>query len=120
MVDRTSVSDKSPRESPEAWENDKKRDKASLLLVRGRLYQKLNELQSAQKDYEESYALQPSAMAAMKLGELAELRKDQIAASRMSSEHSHWPAMEAELQAGPNFERKLVTCGVCRAAQKMD
>ena len=82
MVDRTSVSDKSPRESPETWENDKKRDKASLLLVRGRLYQKLNELQSAQNDYAESYALQPSAMAAMKLGELAELRKDQIVASQ--------------------------------------
>ena len=48
--------------------------------MRGRLYQKLNDLQNAQKDYEASYALQPSAMAAMKLGEIAELRKDLNAA----------------------------------------
>lgn len=80
LIDRTSVTDKSPRESAETWANDKNRDKASLLLARGRLYQKLNDLQNAQKDYEASYTLQPSAMAAMKLGEIAELRKDQNAA----------------------------------------
>jgi len=76
LVDRTSLTDKSPRESTESWENDKKHDKASVLLVRGRLYQRLNELPNAQKDYQLSYALQPSAMAAMKLGEIAEARKD--------------------------------------------
>jgi thiol-disulfide isomerase/thioredoxin len=80
MIERTSVTDKSPRVSTEGWESDKKRDKASVLLVRGRLYQKLNELLAAQKDYEVSYALQPTAMAAMKLGEIAELRKDPNAA----------------------------------------
>ena len=52
LIDRTSVTDKSPRESAETWANDKNRDKASLLLARGRLYQKLNDLQNAQKDYE--------------------------------------------------------------------
>ena len=76
LVDRTSVTDKSPRESTETWENDKKRDRASVLLVRGRLSQKLNDVTNAQKDYEASYKLQPSAMAAMKLGEIGELRKD--------------------------------------------
>ncbi|HEY2121795.1 MAG TPA: thioredoxin domain-containing protein [Candidatus Acidoferrum sp.] len=76
MIGRTSVTDKSPRVSPESWESDRKRDRASVLLVRGRLYQKLNDLPNAQKDYEASYALQPSALAAAKLGEIAELRKD--------------------------------------------
>jgi thiol-disulfide isomerase/thioredoxin len=76
LIDRTSVTDKSPRLSAEGWENDKRRDKASVLQVRGRLYQKLNDLPDAQKDFEASYGLQPTAGAAIKLGEIAELRKD--------------------------------------------
>jgi thiol-disulfide isomerase/thioredoxin len=76
QIAQTSPADKSPRVSMESWENDKKRDRASILLVRGRLYQKLNELPNAEKEYEASYALVPTASAAAKLGELAELRKD--------------------------------------------
>ena len=76
QVRRTNIADKSPRVSPEAWENDKKRDESSLLLVRGRLYQKINNFPDAQKDCEASYAILPSAGAAAKLGEIAELRKD--------------------------------------------
>ncbi len=76
QVERTSVADKSPRVSVQSWEKDKKRDKASVILVRGRLYQKLNDLPNAQKDFESSYAWQPTSTAAMKLAELAELRKD--------------------------------------------
>lgn len=68
--------DKSPRVSNQDWETEKKHDKAALLLVRGQLYQKLNDLPNAQKDFEASYALESSAAAAEKLGELAELRKD--------------------------------------------
>ncbi len=76
QVGHTNIADKSPRVSPESWEHDKKRDESSLLLVRGRLYQKLNDLPNAQKDYEASYALLPTSGAAAKLGEIAELRKD--------------------------------------------
>jgi thiol-disulfide isomerase/thioredoxin len=76
QVQRTTVNDKSPRDSVESWEKEKKRDQASVMLVRGRLFQKLNAFAEAQKDYEASYALQPTAMAAMKLAEIAELRKD--------------------------------------------
>jgi len=75
-VDRTSQADKSPRVSPEDWEVTKKRDKSSLHLVRGGLYQKLNDLPNAQKDYEASYGLIPNAAAAEKLGTLAELNDD--------------------------------------------
>ncbi len=76
QVERTSVADRSPRVSAESWEKDKKRDKASVILVRGRLYQKLNDLPNAQKDYEASYELQPAAAAAVRLAELAELKKE--------------------------------------------
>lgn len=76
QIQRTNIADKSPRVSPQSWENDKKRDESSILLVRGRLYQKLNELGTAQTDYESSYAVLPTVGAAAKLGEIAELRKD--------------------------------------------
>ena len=79
-VDHTTPADKSPRVSPEDWEASKKKDKSSLLLVRGDLYQKLNDNMNAQKDFEASYTLLPNANAAERLGELAELNKDPNAA----------------------------------------
>jgi thiol-disulfide isomerase/thioredoxin len=82
QVNSIPSAEKSPRVSNEDWETEKKHDKASLLLVRGRLYQKLSDLTNAQKDFEASYALEPSAAAAEKLGELAELRKDPDSAIR--------------------------------------
>lgn len=75
-VQNTSQHEKSPRVSPEDWQAQKNRDRASLLLERAGLYQKLNDLADAQKDMEASYALIPSAAAAMRLGELAELNKN--------------------------------------------
>ncbi len=76
QVKSLSPNDKSPRQSQEEWEYDKKRDEASVLMARGMLYQKLNDLTAARKDYEDSYALVPGAAPATKLGDLAELRKD--------------------------------------------
>jgi thiol-disulfide isomerase/thioredoxin len=76
LIGRESGNEKSPRVSNEQFEKDKQRDAASMYLVRGRLHQKLNELQEAQKDFEESYRRAPGAAAAERLGEVAELRKD--------------------------------------------
>jgi thiol-disulfide isomerase/thioredoxin len=76
IVHRESVTQKSPRQSSEQFEKDRQHDVASVLLVRGQLYQKLNEPQNAQKDFETSYKMAPGASAAEHLGELAELRKD--------------------------------------------
>ncbi|HXX99716.1 MAG TPA: TlpA disulfide reductase family protein [Candidatus Limnocylindrales bacterium] len=75
-IDHTPAAEKSPRVSPEEWETSKKRDKSSLLLIRGGLYRKLNDLTNAQKDFEASYTLGPNATAAAHLGEIAELNKD--------------------------------------------
>jgi thiol-disulfide isomerase/thioredoxin len=75
-VDHTPQTEKSPRVSVDDWENSKKRDTSSLLLVRGDLYQKLNDSANARKDFEASYALIPNATAAERLGALAELNKD--------------------------------------------
>jgi thiol-disulfide isomerase/thioredoxin len=76
IIRHESVTDKSPRQSSEQFEKDKQRDVASILLVRGRLYQKLNETQNAQKDFEGSYKMVAGSSAAEHLGELAEIRKD--------------------------------------------
>ena len=79
-LDRAPVKEKSPRVSPEEWAAAMKRDKSSLLVVRGRLYVKLSDTPNAQKDFEASYALLPNASAANHLGEIAELKKDWNAA----------------------------------------
>ena len=76
LIGRESPNEKSPRVSNEQFEKDKQRDAAAIFLVRGRLHQKLNEIQDAQKDFEESYRRAPGAAAAERLGEVAELRKD--------------------------------------------
>jgi len=75
-VKGTPISEKSPRVSLEEWEGQKKRDESALLALRGRLEGRLNDSAAARKDYEESYALQPNASAALKLGELDELTKN--------------------------------------------
>lgn len=80
IIRRESMSEKSPRQSSAQFDKDKQHDAAAILLVRGRLYQKLNENQNAQKDFEQSYAMSPGSPAAEHLGELAELRKDLPAA----------------------------------------
>jgi len=79
VVDRlgnASLADKPQRVSVREWQTGQKRDIASLLVVRGRLYQKLNDLSNAQKDFAASYAVVPNGAAAENLGELAELKKD--------------------------------------------
>src|SRR5262245_14935231 len=75
-VKNAPLSEKSPRVSSEEWEAQKKRDQSALLALRGKLESRLNAATAAREDYEESYALQANASAALKLGELDELAKN--------------------------------------------
>jgi thiol-disulfide isomerase/thioredoxin len=75
-VQRSSAEEKSPRVSLDDWNRQKRRDATAVLVMRGRLHMKLKEYAEAEKDFEQSYREQPSAISAAKLGELAELRKD--------------------------------------------
>jgi thiol-disulfide isomerase/thioredoxin len=68
--------EKSPKISQEEWTASKNHDRMTVLALRGRLYLKLHEIARAQKDFEDSYAFDPSAGAAEKLGEIAEMNKD--------------------------------------------
>jgi thiol-disulfide isomerase/thioredoxin len=80
FVERSSPDGKSPRISQEDWAAQRKRDRMSVLSLRGRLELKLNDRAAAQKDFQASYAILPSATAAEQLGEIAELGKDLNAA----------------------------------------
>src|SRR5882762_6216579 len=76
FVERSSSDEKSPKISQEEWTIEKKRDRMSVLTLRGRLELKLKDTVAAQKDFEASYAILPSSAAAEQLGEIAELKKD--------------------------------------------
>src|SRR5438876_5697144 len=76
FVERDSSREKSPKVSQEDWAIEKKRDRMSVLTLRGRLELKLKDTVAAQKDFEESYAILPSSTSAEQLGEIAEMKKD--------------------------------------------
>jgi thiol-disulfide isomerase/thioredoxin len=75
-VGRSSVDEKSPKISKAEWETRQKNDRTNLLVLRGRLYFRLHDNANAQKDFQASLALTLTAVAAEKLGEIAELNKD--------------------------------------------
>ena len=76
LVEHISSSERSSRVSVEQWELQKKSDLANTHFLRGDLYFKLKDYDSARKDLETSYAIFPTASAAQRLGETAELQKD--------------------------------------------
>src|ERR1700693_3768373 len=76
FVAKTAMDDKPSKMSPAEWAQARARDRSSILLLRGDLYLKLKDTAAAQKDFAASYAELPSAGAAEKLGEVAELSKD--------------------------------------------
>jgi len=69
LVERSSSAEKSPRVSQEEWGAERKRDRMSVLTLRGRLELKLKDTVAAQKDFMASYEILPSAAAAEQLGE---------------------------------------------------
>jgi thiol-disulfide isomerase/thioredoxin len=76
VVERASPSERSARVSLEQWEQQKKSDLANTHFLRGDLFFKLKDYDAARKDLETSYQIFPSAGAAQRLGETAELQKD--------------------------------------------
>jgi len=76
LVQRVSSSERSARVSAEQWELQRKSDLANTHFLRGDLYFKLRDYESARKDLETSYEIFPTAGAAQRLGEAAELQKD--------------------------------------------
>jgi thiol-disulfide isomerase/thioredoxin len=75
-VNRSAPSERSPRTSEAQWNLEKRSDQASTLFLRGDLFMKLKDFPAAQQDFLASYQLLPSAGAAERLGEIAELKKE--------------------------------------------
>src|SRR5437667_9188743 len=75
-VERSSSEEKSRKISPEDWVIEKKRDRMSVLTLRGGLELKLKDTVAAQKDFAASYEILPSSTAAEQLGQIAALKKD--------------------------------------------
>src|SRR5690348_2088251 len=76
LVEHISPYERSSRVSVEQWEQQKKSDLANTHFLRGDLYFKLRDYDAARKDLETSYEIFPTAGAAQRLGETAELQKD--------------------------------------------
>ena len=98
-IGKLDAGDKSPKVSAEEWNNERKRDRGALLLVGGRLYQKLSDLPNAQANFEESYRLNPSSQAAEGLAEVAELRKDLPTAIQQYARASRSPRSDRRNRA---------------------
>src|SRR5713226_5364234 len=81
-VNRTSADVRSPRVSAEQWELERKSDLANTYFLRGDLYLKLKDYAAAKKDLLTSYQTFPTAGAAQRLGEAAELQNDLNSAIR--------------------------------------
>ena len=75
-VNRTSADGRSPRVSAEQWETEKKSDLANTYFLRGDLYLKLKDYAAAKKELLTSYQILPTAGAAERLGEAAEMQND--------------------------------------------
>ena len=76
LVEHVSPYERSSRVSVEQWELQKKNDLANTHFLRGDLYFRLRDYDAARKDLETSYEILPTAGAAQRLGESAELQKD--------------------------------------------
>jgi thiol-disulfide isomerase/thioredoxin len=75
-VNRASVDGRSPRVSADQWELEKKGDLANTYFLRGDLYLKLKDYTAAKSDLLTSYQTLPTAGAAERLAEAAELQND--------------------------------------------
>jgi thiol-disulfide isomerase/thioredoxin len=79
-IEKLTPADKPARLSQEEWQSKHTKSLASLYLYRGQLEFEQHSYDVAKKDLDASYILQPAAITAQRLGEIAELQKDLPAA----------------------------------------
>ena len=75
-VEKSAAEGKLARVSQSEWEAEQKKVQMSVYLLRGRLQMDRHNYDVAVADLETSYRLLPNPAAALRLGEIAELRKD--------------------------------------------
>lgn len=75
-VEKQTAEGRSPRVSAAEWNDEQKKLRMSVRLIRGRLEMARRNYEAAMQDLEASYAALPNPAAALRLGEIAELRKE--------------------------------------------
>ena len=75
-VEKAAGEGRPARTSQAEWEAEQKKLRVSVYLIRGRLQMKRHDYAAAAADLETSFRLLPNPTAAVRLGEIAELRQD--------------------------------------------
>lgn len=79
-VEKTSSEEKPPSESLAEWQDGHAQLLAALYYIRGQIETSQKNYDAAAKDLQKSDSFRPNALAAEKLGEIAEMRNDSAAA----------------------------------------
>jgi thiol-disulfide isomerase/thioredoxin len=75
-VEKIGATGKPARIAQADWDLEQQRLRMSVLLIRGRLAMRLRDYEAAVADLAASFELLPNAAAAVRLGEIAEIRRD--------------------------------------------
>jgi thiol-disulfide isomerase/thioredoxin len=79
-VEKTPPDERPARESVAEWQNGQNRLRAALYYMRGHIEDSKRNYEAAAKDFRASDSIHPNALAAEKLGEIAEMHKDSATA----------------------------------------
>jgi len=75
-IEKSNPEERSARESLEDWQAHRDTLRSALYYVRGQVARSQHNYDSAAVDFQTSYSIHANALAAEKIGEIAELRKD--------------------------------------------
>src|SRR6202050_4009734 len=75
-IEKATPEEKSARVSVKDWQSQQDRFRAALYSLRGQIEKSQKAYEAATKDFQQSYAIRSSALAAEQLGEIAEMKND--------------------------------------------
>jgi thiol-disulfide isomerase/thioredoxin len=75
-IEKATPEEKSARVSVKDWQSQQDRFRAALYSLRGQIEKSQKAYDAADKDFQQSYAIRSSALAAEQLGEIAEMKND--------------------------------------------
>jgi len=75
-IEKVTPYDKSARVSVKEWQSQQDRFRTALYCLRGQIEKAQQGYEAAAKDFQQSYAIRPNAVAAEQLGEIAEMKSD--------------------------------------------
>ena len=75
-IEKATPGEKSARVSVKDWQSQQDRFRAALYSLRGQIEKSQKAYEAAAKDFQQSYAIRSSALAAEQLGEIAEMKND--------------------------------------------